>query len=603
MGVLRRVGSGHDPATVIGSLARHVASATGAPGLEAAVDDLWDVGPRLPGAALPAAGEAAPDALGWAYEALARPEQRRRGLHYTPRPVADRLTAIALAGFDGDPGGPPVVCDPACGGGAFVLAAARRLAEGGVSRRVVVDEAVVGVDLDPVAVAVARTALLLWCGDAAARPRVVRADALADGDWPHRPPAGFAVVVGNPPFQSQLGSATARPLDEAARLRDLLGEGVSGYVDTAALFLLAATGQTRAGGRIVLIQPQSVLAARDAATLRRRLDALAPLEGLWVCDQPVFAAATRVCAPVLRVGLVPPSTRIDRWQGPQVAAAPSAARPEPGAWAPLAADLRGIPTVVLTAPPLAATSGATAGFRDEYYGLVPHVREALGASDERPLVTSGVIEPGDCEWGRRDVRFAKARWRSPVVDLVSLRAGNPGLARWVEERLVPKVVVATQTRVVEVAVDDAGRWVPSTPLIAVPADPDRLWHLAAALSAPPVTAWALRISSGTALVPDALKLSAAQVRQVPAPLDDRAWDDGAAAFCAAQRAATPELRRDHLLVMGRAMVAAYHAVEPEELLAWWIGRLGRRDGRDGRPGPDPTPASGPTRSDIAGGGR
>lgn len=585
MGALRRAGSGHDPAAVLGTVARHLARATGSPALEAAVDDQWDVGPPLPAAALPAAGGAVPDALGWAYEALAHPLQRRRGLHYTPRPVADRLTAIALAGVDPHPGAQPTVCDPACGGGAFVLAAARQLEALGVSRRAAVDEAVVGIDVDPVAVAVARTALLLWCGDSAVRPRVVEADALGRGDWPHRPPAGFAVVVGNPPFQNQLGSDTARSLDEAARLRDLLGDGVSGYVDTAALFLLAATGQVRDGGRIVLIQPQSLLAARDTVAVRRRLDALAPLEGLWVCDEPVFAAATRVCAPVLRVGQSSPGSTIDRWRGSEVMVAPPAARLEPGEWAPLAADLRGTPAVVLTSAPLTAAGGATAGFRDEYYGLVPHVREATGSAHERPLVTSGVIEPGDCEWGRRDVRFAKARWRSPVVDLVTLRAGNVGLARWVDERLVPKVVVATQTRVVEVAVDEAGRWVPSTPLIAVPADPDRLWHLAAALSAPPVTAWALRISGGTALAPDALKLSAAQVRQIPAPVDDAAWDYGAAAFHAAQHAETAEVRRGHLVVMGRAMVAAYDVGEPDELLAWWTDRLGRRDARDSRPGP------------------
>ena len=39
---------------------------------------------------------------------------------------------------------------------------------------------------------------------------------------------------------------------------------------------------------------------------------------------------------------------------------------------------------------------------------------------------------------------------------------------------MPKVVVATQTRVVEAAVDPTGEWIPSTPVVSVHADPDEL---------------------------------------------------------------------------------------------------------------------------------
>lgn len=635
---LRGAGAGHEPVAVLGTLARHLAAATGSRPVQEAVDRAWPVGPELSPAALPAPAGALPDALGWAYESLADRSQRRRGLHYTPRAVADRLVAVALDGIavDGPVAGhhravapaAVTVCDPACGGGAFLLAAARWLAGAGVDRRAIVDRCVVGVDVDPVAVAVATTTLRLWAaGDpdpgpdpdadtsfdpdrggepnrdpradrdlepdpGVAVPLVGEADALAGDAWPYRPAGGFDVVVGNPPFQSQLGSATARAGEEISRLRAALGEGASGYVDTAALFLLAAVSQVRPGGRILLIQPQSVLGARDAAPLRRRLDRLAPLEGLWVCDEPVFAAATRVCAPVLRVEAEPdpaigstaseprsgaaPEATVRRWRGPEVESAASADRPEPGMWAELAADLRGIPAVALGGTPLPDAGPATAGFRDQYYGLVGHVHEATGAVDERPLVTSGLIEPAECAWGRRVARFAKVRWRAPVVELATLAESDPALARWVGERLVPKVVVAAQTRVIEVAVDVEGRWVPSTPVISVPVVPERLWHVAAALSAPPVTAWALRLSAGTALLPDALKLSAAQVRLVPAPTDPRAWDDGADRMQAAQEATDAAERAEALLALGEAMVAAYAVADGERLLAWWADRLGRR---------------------------
>jgi hypothetical protein len=49
-------------------------------------------------------------------------------------------------------------------------------------------------------------------------------------------------------------------------------------VDTAGLFLVAATSQVRPGGRIVLIQPQSILAARDA---------------VYALDEPALEAAVR----------------------------------------------------------------------------------------------------------------------------------------------------------------------------------------------------------------------------------------------------------------------------------------------------------------------
>ena len=110
-----------------------------------------------------------------------------------------------------------------------------------------------------------------------------------------------------------------------------------------------------------------------------------------------------------------------------------------------------------------------------------HHRELRASS------TSGLIEPLAVAWGRASVRFAGRRWQRPVVQLDAV---DPSIARWVQSQLVPKLVIATQTRVLEVAVDDDGCFVPSTPVIAVHAPPERLWHLAAALGAPPITALA-----------------------------------------------------------------------------------------------------------------
>lgn len=619
---LRRAatGEGTDREALVGAVARHLARAA-PPDVCDWVGDRWPRAVGLPEAvrrALPAPGAPdGPDALGLAHEALAGARERRRGVHYTPAALARRLAEVALEPLDegnridrghrivpgvqagaggtgrGASGAPPTVCDPACGGGAFLLAAARALADRGHDRTAILP-ALSGLDLDPVAARVAATALVLWAGRVDVEPAVGVGDALDGSDWPHRPEAGFDLILGNPPFQAQLGTETARTPEEASRLRRTLGPAATGYVDTAALFLLAAVSQVRPGGVVLLIQPQSVLASRDSAAVRARLAEVAPLEGLWVCDEPVFAARTHVCAPVLRrrVDAVT-AGRVDhvdggvvcRWRGPAVTPAPSAREPtpstaDPSSWAPLAAGLRDVPAVTLTGPPLPEAAAASAGFRDQFYGLVPHVREATGAPGERPLVTSGLIDLAGCAWGARPARYAKSRWAAPVVDLDTLAAADPALARWVGDRLVPKVVVATQTRVIEAAVDVDGRWVPSTPVLAVPAAPERLWHLLAALLAPAASAWALHETAGTALVPDALKLSAAQLRRLPGPVDERAWDDGALAARAAQLAASAGEREAALDMLGTAVLAAHRVAgsEAEELRRWWRARWPREGG-------------------------
>ena len=64
--------------------------------------------------------------------------------------------------------------------------------------------------------------------------------------WPEG--RDFDVVVGNPPFQGQLGRHTARTASENRSLRSLLGEAALGYADTATLFLVRAIDLVASGG-------------------------------------------------------------------------------------------------------------------------------------------------------------------------------------------------------------------------------------------------------------------------------------------------------------------------------------------------------------------
>ncbi len=530
-----------------------------------------------PEAVAVAPGLASPALVGQVHEALLDGRARRAaGAFYTPPAVAQAVVGWALG--DGRRWSvDPVVCDPAVGGGSFLLAAADVLATARRDRAEVVAQSLVGADLDPVAVAVTETVLALWCGGAAV-PRLVTGDALALGPdgWPAPPD----VVVGNPPFLSQLSRRTARDRAEAVAVRLGVGEAARGYADAAVLFLVHAVDLVRPGGVVALVMPQSFLATRDARPARAAVLGRAALESLWVPGERVFDAAVRVCVPVLRRGGARQG-RLRRYTG-----APP--RPLPDVdldadelvraptWSNLLADLEAVPAVdVEAAGTLGGWCAVAADFRHQYYGIEPFVVDdpegILDGARFPPLVTVGAIDPAACTWGRRPVRYRRRRWLAPRVDLAKM-AADPCLARWARARLVPKVVVATQTRVVEAAVDEAGRWLPLTPVITVAAPPGRLWHVAAALLAPPVTAWALRRFGGAALSDGRIKLSAAQVRQVPAPAGGAAWDEAAAAVRRASAATEGASRRDALLEAAAASCRAY-GVADRQLLRWWAERL------------------------------
>jgi len=462
----------------------------------------------------------APEVVPRATEALLpRDERRRLGAYATPPAVAAELVGRALS-VSRSPR--PLVLDPAAGGGALLLAAA----DAGVER-------VGGLDVDPVAAAAATAALCLRSGGIICE--VASGDALAPEPWPLRPD----VVVGNPPFRS--------PLRGGGAGRD---RRLGPYADVATAFLLRSLDEVAAGGVVALLLPTSFLSARDAAPARRLAGERAELVDVWRPPARFAGAAVHVCAVVLRAG---------------TGTAPS------GSWSSLVAgapDVRVVPN-----GHVGDRFGVAADFRAQYYAVAPHVVDDGGQGDPSrlpPLVTSGLVDPADCAWGRRPARHGGRPWEAPRVDLDGLVAAGHG--PWAARRLVPKVVVATQTRVVEAAVDEGGTWLPSVPLISVTGPVDRLWHAAAALLSPVTTAVALRRAAGAALGPDHIKLGAPQVRDLPLPAEGADWDAAARAVRAATSASTAAGRRRALLEAATATCAAY-GVPAGGLVEWWAARL------------------------------
>jgi hypothetical protein len=422
------------------------------------------------------------------------------------------------------------ILDPACGDGRFLIAAAER-----IDRRFgrVPAGCLHGLDVDPGAVAVARTAL----GD---RAEVGCLDALAGTVG-----SNFDAVVGNPPFLNQLAAATNRGG------RSPWGGGP--YADTAALFLAMAVRAARPdGGRVGLVLPHSVLSTRDTAPIRCAVLADARLDSLWWTGERVFDADVVTCVPTFVRG--ESQAQVRRFHGPRFDVVDVASGDELGdrpTWGHLVADLAGVPEVRIHGPgTLADLATATADFRDQYYGLVPHVADG---ADGPPLVTAGLIDVGRCAWGERATRFARRRFEAPRVGLDDL---PPALRAWADRRLVPKVLVATQTPVIEAVVDGGGAWLPSVPVITVvPHAADDLWRVGAVLTAPAVSAWAAATYFGAALTAHAIKLSASQLLTLPVP--PRPWDAAAAA-----------LARGDVDTCARLMDAAYGT----DLHDWWRAR-------------------------------
>lgn len=480
--------------------------------------------------------------------------RRRRGAFYTPPGLVAWVLDQALSDDV------RTVLDPSCGTGHFLLAAARRLGD---------VRAVHGSDTDAEAVRIAR--LRLQAEDPAVPlAEISQRVRVADGLDAWRGQL-FDAVVGNPPFLGQLRRRTAGQAG-----------GLGAYTDTSAVFLHACLELVRDGGTVALVQPLSILGVRDAAPVREAVAAAGAVTSFWSSADPVFdGTPVRTCVPVVRRG----GTQADvaTWHGPEFVADRPVPLPD-GEWGGLAAQAFGIPPVVLPAEHglVGDLATCTADFRDQYYGLVPHVRESADFDgDAARLVTSGLIEPAACRWGEQPTRFAKQVYAAPVVDLAGVRAAGD-LAAWVEARRVPKLLVAGQGRVIEAAADPTGEWLPSVPVVTVaPHDPEDLWRLLAVTLAPPVVAHAAARYLGTGLTPGSVKVSARQLAALPLPRDRAAWDEAATLL----RGMVPDAHhleptessalRQGLPEVARLMCVGYD-VDDDAVLTWWRQRALRQ---------------------------
>lgn len=465
-------------------------------------------------------------------------DRKQRGAWYTPDDLVERVVDAAVTPeFVGHcllTSSEIRIVDPACGDGRFLIAAAERIVQLGGRAHAV------GIDIDRSAVVAAQQALAEATSVAA--NSVVQGDALALDwtDFGRGRDGGFDLVIGNPPFLSQMAATTTRGGSSS--------RGGGPYADAAVEFVALAAELVSDSGRVAFVLPQSVLSARDAGATRAAVDARADIVWSWWTGDREFDAHVHTCALVFQFGT--PSRR------------------RGATWGHVITDRQGVPDVPLAfeqqgSGRLGDRCWLNANFRDEYYGMIP----AVGDHDAGPqLITSGLIDPGRSWWGRRPITFAKQRFAAPRLDLDAL---DPKMQRWASRRLVPKVLIANQTKIIEAVADPDGDVLPGVPVISAYPTGDDLaataWKIAAVLTSPVASAWAWHRSAGTGLSADAIRLG-------PVLLADLPWPNGSL------DAAVQELRVGDVRSCGREVHRAF-GIDDEALVAWWVAALVKIEAR------------------------
>lgn len=207
------------------------------------------------------------DFLGFLYQALSRIGLKSaRGSYYTP----DRLVAASLLPGVGKTAS---FLDPCCGTGNYLVHAARHLH--------LPPEAIWGIDLDPVAARIARINLLLEFPEADFFPNILVCNALGRLRLPE-----FDFIATNPPWGAFRG-APPRGKEFA---------GLAGR-ERFSFFIARALSLLRAGGRLSVILPESILNIRTHADIRALIAERSRIERIEPLGRPfsgVFTASIRL---------------------------------------------------------------------------------------------------------------------------------------------------------------------------------------------------------------------------------------------------------------------------------------------------------------------
>lgn len=430
-------------------------------------------------------------------------DRRGRGAFYTPASLARALSERVLH----DATSTPSIRDPACGGGALLLAAYDTLLARGARPEVVL-QALSGWDIDPGAVEVARLrvheragqlerALLAPVDDPAWR--CVDTLSVRPEDAP------VDVVLANPPFGNAIRSTTSRSDADRERFAALYPEAATGAYDRAGLFVeWSARSASRAVGIVV---PRALLAAPYASRLRRWVDSHLPLAEVLDVDTPdAFSDAA-----VFVAGLVLAN-------GPADEECPGQWALRTSPWASVAAAATRIGGGSRLDDLVEVRASCAVGEAYEWRDEITEDEQAVGLK----LVTSGAIDPFSIAWGDRTQRYLKRRWEHPVVARHAMSARRQAQAD------AHKLLVPGLSAVLEAALDEgehvgAVATLSLTPLVA--AAPALLPMLELFLNSLPARGWFLAHYGAAGLSGGSVQVTRNKLAALPTP----AWMGGAEA--------------------------------------------------------------------------
>ena len=209
--------------------------------------------------------------IGGLYTA-AMPERLRAslGAHYTPPLLCERLLDMATeAGVDWNSAR---ALDPACGGGAFLSAVARRMLEAAGESQFTLESVhgrLLGFEVDPFAAWMSRVFLEITLAELCTRDSAPLDHVVHVCDALNQPAAkgSFDLVIGNPPY----GRVTL-----PSNVRNVYRRSLYGHANLYGLFTDLALRYARQGGVIAYVTPTSFLSGMYFKALRGLLGREAP---------------------------------------------------------------------------------------------------------------------------------------------------------------------------------------------------------------------------------------------------------------------------------------------------------------------------------------
>ncbi|MBD2156789.1 N-6 DNA methylase [Leptolyngbya sp. FACHB-16] len=497
--------------------------------------------------------------LGTAYELLmaigneGAQARKIQGAYFTPWKLTCSMVHQILEPL---PDKGATILDPACGGGAFLLAAYEQLLQregplDDVERCRFLEQHIFGIDWDPLAVAVTRLSLLLklrqggWGSGLAApdlRQSIHCGNSLVELDgssrayrlkgqyWQRRfsvilDRGGFDGVIGNPPYLDAEGMTRHQTL-----LRRYCTEHyrtAKGNWDLFCVFIERALSLCRVGGWHSFIVPNKLLSVPYGAAVRSLLATENRLVHIRDYSRiPLFSAA--VYPITYRVQHIPPKTTTTPLCYEHMA---SLERIERQTWLAYSTFQRGDrPWQVFQSTgqqkaiaslqdlsPLSQWATVTdAATVAEAYAIQSLVQEAQEGEPGFSFVNSGTLDRYHMLWGKKPLRYLGTTYNRPVIP-AAFWEQLP--SRRLYQAQQPKILVASMTRHLEAFLDETGGILAgkSTTVILPRLNP---YWLLGLLNSQLIHVWFQQTFGGHRLQGGYLRVGAAQVRQIPIRLPE-----------------------------------------------------------------------------------